>query len=233
MTHHYQTYDPQRIATVCQEILNQAYTQRGRATFALAGGRSPAAVIQHLAEQLSRDVLQGLHLFWVDERACPKGHELRNDHSTLAAWQSKGALPAHIHPMPAEMEDLEAAASTYQQTLLNQQAEQGFDLILLGMGEDGHVASCFPDHPGLHISEPVFAVYDSPKPPERRLSLSLALMSASPELILLVLGAEKGLRLAQALQGPRTSNPISLLPLQRMQIFCDPAAEAALNSGRA
>ena len=174
-----------------------------------------------LASLLPPDVLAKLSLLWVDERALAPGHPERNDGATLAAWRAGGDLPAHVYPMPADMEDLEAAAASYARTLAVATQGSPLDVCLLGIGEDGHVASLFPAHPGLEDTRTVFAVYDSPKPPPKRLTLSLPVLRSATSLVVLALGAAK-LRIAEkAWEGPDPTIPVSLLPPERTTWFIE------------
>ena len=185
-------YTPSAVADALLGLLDQAAAERGRATLAIPGGRSPGPVLTALAERLDPFVRNRLHLLWVDERAVPVGHPDRNDLPTLAAWKAGDLLPAAVHAMPAEADDLEAAASAYAATLQAATAGGVLDVVLLGIGEDGHVASLFPHHPGLQELDPVFAVTDSPKPPARRLTLSLPVLTEARSRFILGLGAAKG-----------------------------------------
>ena len=220
-------YLPSTVAEALAALLDEAAAIRGRATLAIPGGRSPGPVLTELARILTPFVRQRLHLLWLDERAVPRGHADRNDAPTLAAWQTGGPLPAHVHSMPAEAADLEAAADTYAATLAEATAGNPLDLCLIGIGEDGHLASLFPDHAGLTELATVFAVTDSPKPPPRRLTLGLGPISHARQRLVLALGATKGevYRLAQ--QGPQRSLPISLLPTVGTTWFLDDAAATA------
>lgn len=221
-------FTPEGVATTIATLLDQAAAERGRATLAIPGGRSPGPVLQNLADQLSPFVRERLHLLWVDERAVPVDHGDRNDAPTLAAWKAGGELPAHVHPMPAEEPDLEAAAQRYAQTLKEVTAGDPLDVTLLGIGEDGHIASLFPDHPGLDELDPVFAVTDSPKPPPRRLSMSFAVLSRARANLVLALGEAKGtVYRAVRENGPQRALPVSLLPAERTSWYLDDAAAAS------
>lgn len=222
-------YHPQSIAESIYEVLDQAVLDRGFASLAIPGGRSPAAVLEALAGLCEERVRAALHLFWVDERAVPVGDADRNDAATLAAWERGGALPAHVHAMPAEEADLEAAANNYAQLIEVVCGEHALDVCLLGIGEDGHFASLFPNHAGLAELSPVFAIYDSPKPPAKRLSISLAVISACKQCHILALGAAKG-QVFNAVRknGVQRQYPISLLPADQCAWYLDEAARDAL-----
>ncbi len=129
--------------------------------------------------------------------------------------------------MPAEEADLQAAAERY--ALVLQQATQGagLDAVLLGVGEDGHIASLFPRHAGLSELSEVFPVYDSPKPPLRRLTVSIGVLRNAGLLAILALGAAKGLVVRAASGTADPARPASLLPRDRTRWYVDDAAAQA------
>ncbi len=219
-------YAPQTVAEALLAHLDRAAMARGRATLAIPGGRSPGPVLTALAELVEPWLCARLHLLWLDERAVPVGHADRCDRPTLAAWQAGGALPAHVHPMPAEDADLDAAAARYAATLHAACAGNPLDACLIGIGEDGHLASLFPGHPGLKELAEVFAVRDSPKPPAQRLTLGLPVIHRASLRVVLILGADKGRVFARARRGPDPALPVSLLPRENTVWYLDDAAAA-------
>lgn len=221
-------YQPNTVAEALHAFLDQAAAERGRATLAIPGGRSPGPVLTALAGMCTAFVRERLHLLWLDERAVPLGHPDRNDAPTLAAWQAGGALPAFVHAMPAESADLEAAAAEYAECLQEATGGSGaLDVCLIGIGEDGHLASLFPQHHGLKELADVFAVHDSPKPPPRRLTLSLPVLHRAAHHLVIALGAAKGQIARRAAAGPDPAIPVSLLPRARTSWYLDDAAVAA------
>lgn len=188
---------------------------------AIPGGRSPGPILRGLASILSERTRRNLYLFWVDERAVPVGHGDRNDAATLAFWEKGGPLPAHIYPMPAENKDLKQAAADYSRTLERNIGKERMDICLLGVGEDGHIASLFPRHRALERKEPVVAVYDSPKPPSHRLTLTLPVLNRSRLRIILAPGKEKGLIYQRAGTRADSKVPASLLIDDRTIWFID------------
>lgn len=220
-------YRPAIVAEALLEVLDTAAMARGRATLAIPGGRSPGAVLTELARRCEPFLRERLHLLWLDERAVPLGHAERNDAPTLAAWQSGGELPAHVHPMPAEAVDLEDAAQRYAQVLAQATDGGALDACLVGMGEDGHLASLFPHHAGLRDLSPVFVVRDSPKPPAVRLTLGCTVLNRARVLMVLALGAAKGRVVAQARRGADPALPVSLLPMERTLWYLDDEAAMA------
>jgi 6-phosphogluconolactonase len=221
-------YQPATVAEALCTLLDDAAAKRGRATLAIPGGRSPGPVLTALGGMCSDFVRERLHLLWLDERAVSPGHAERNDAPTLAAWQAGGALPAFVHVMPAERPDLDAAAAEYAGILHAATGGSGaLDVCLVGIGEDGHLASLFPHHAGLSELSDVFAIHDSPKPPPRRLTLSLPVLHRARQHLVIALGAAKGVVAKRAAAGPDPAIPVSLLPRDRTVWYLDDAAAAA------
>ena len=170
---------------------------------ALTGGRIATRAYSRLAAEGASSTVDWsrVELWWGDERFVPRADEDRNDLATLKVLTE--ALPLdedRIHPMPARDEgvDLDAAAAAYQAEL----GDTVFDVCLLGMGPDGHVASLFPGHPSSDAEGRVIAVRDSPKPPPDRISLTLDVINASAEVWFLVSGSDKAEAAGIALGGP-------------------------------
>lgn len=227
-------YSPSTVAEALAAILDAAAAARGRATLAIPGGRSPGPVLTALAGLCDGFLRGRLHLLWLDERAVPVGHADRNDKATLAAWQQGGALPAQVHRMPAEDADLEAAALRYTATLHAACAGAPIDACLIGIGEDGHLASLFPGHAALRDLAEVIAITDSPKPPPRRLTLGLPVLHRAEQRLVLALGTDKGKVFARVRAGgPDPTLPISLLPVSGTVWYLDEAAaQAAHGAGQ-
>ena len=221
-------YMPDTVAEAIASLLDEAAAARGRATLAIPGGRSPGPVLTALARCLSPFVRERLHLLWLDERAVPVGANDRNDAPTLAAWQAGGPLPAGVHPMPAESADLEAAAALYAGTISDATQGHPIDVCLVGIGEDGHFASLFPNHAGLSELAEVFVITDSPKPPARRLTMGLPVIVSASHLVILALGVAKGRVARQTQLGPDRALPVSLLPKSKCIWYLDDAAMSAL-----
>jgi 6-phosphogluconolactonase len=220
-------YQPSTVAEALHALLDRAAALRGRATLAIPGGRSPGPVLAALAGLCEPFLRERLALLWLDERAVPRGHPDRNDAPTIAAWESGGSLPARVLPMPAEDPDLDVAAARYAATLAEATAGAGLDACLVGIGEDGHCASLFPNHPGLRELADVFAVTDSPKPPPRRLTLSLPVLHRADHLVVLALGAAKGRVAREARLRADPALPVSLLPREKTLWYLDDEAAGA------
>lgn len=172
----------------------------------LAGGRIAMATYAAFSKLIPDSALDTtrLELWWSDERFVPTEDPERNAGPALALLASAFAVdPARTHPMPSADGTIDAAASAalYAKEL----GETVFDLCLLGMGPDGHVASIFPDHPSSEpTNQPVIGVSDSPKPPPDRISLTIPRINTSTQVWMLVAGSDKAAAAARALAGDTT-----------------------------
>jgi len=154
----------------------------------LAGGSTPKAVYQGL-RNIKTD-WSGWHIYYGDERCLPVGAAERNDTMVQQSWLRHVAVPPEqIHTIPAELGAIEGAKA-YLGIL---KSIDTFDLVLLGLGEDGHTASLFPGHDlGDKANAPdVLAVHDAPKPPAERISLSANRLSQARQVWFLVTGDAK------------------------------------------
>ena len=170
------------------DAATRAIEQRGQFLIVLAGGDTPREIYRMLCgadADWSR-----WHVYFGDERCLPADNPERNSWMAADAWLHHVAIPRNqVFAMRAE-HGAEAAARTYSNTL----REVGdFDLVLLGLGEDGHTASLFPGHDwGSAAGAPdALAVFDAPKPPPQRVSLSVARLSRTIAVLFLVSGETK------------------------------------------
>jgi 6-phosphogluconolactonase len=206
--------------------LTDAFAARGGASVVLTGGGIGTKVLAELAAAPARDAIDWPHLdiWWGDERFVPAGDPDRNETGARAALLDHvGVDPARVHAMPGpdgpDGDDPEAAAARYASWLADAAlADAGgsdghgpvplFDVLMLGIGPEGHVASLFPGQPALGDSRPVVAVRDSPKPPPTRLSLTLPSLQAAREVWILASGEEKADAVALALTGDGPEGPV-------------------------
>lgn len=162
-----------------------AIAARGEFRLVLAGGTTPDRVYRQLATS-SADWAHW-EIFFGDERCLPATDPERNSTMAAKAWlEQTGIPPGNIHPIPAEL----GARVAAQRYALLVAAARPFDMVLLGMGEDGHTASLFPGH-AHPAGEQVHAVSDAPKPPSERVSLSREALSDSRDVLILITGAGK------------------------------------------
>ncbi|MGI8680061.1 MAG: 6-phosphogluconolactonase [Jatrophihabitans sp.] len=186
--------------------LAAAVDARGVAHLVITGG----GILEHVFAVLSTRTLdwRQVHVWWGDERWVPAASDDRNDLPALAKLFDKVNVdPSKLHRMPAsdaDLVDAEAAAAAYA-TELASLASDGesvppLDVVLLGVGPDGHCASLFPDQPGPRVLDrSVIAVHDSPKPPPDRLSLTFPTLDAAAEVWFVTAGDGKADAVAAAL----------------------------------
>jgi 6-phosphogluconolactonase len=169
---------------------------------ALTGGRIATKAYQRLAVEGVNSAVDWsrVELWWGDERFVPADDGDRNAKQALDVLQAPlGLNPDRIHPMGASDggADLDTAADAYATEL----GDTVFDICLLGMGPDGHVASIFPEHPSSYAEGEVIGVRSSPKPPPLRISLTLAVINRSREVWFVVSGDDKAAATKMALLG--------------------------------
>ena len=175
------------------EAIEAAVGRSGRARVALAGGNTPRAVYRELAQiQLPWDRME---IYFGDERAVPPTDPQSNYRMARETlFDSVSIPPAQIHRMPAERTDLEVAAADYAALLPDR-----FDLMVLGIGEDGHTASLFPASPALNERVRKVVAVNAPKPPFRRLTVTPPVIESAHALIMLAQGAAKAAAVVRAL----------------------------------
>ncbi|MGH2919223.1 MAG: 6-phosphogluconolactonase [Solirubrobacteraceae bacterium] len=186
---------------------------------ALAGGRTPRRTYELLAG------IEGswahVHLWLGDERCVPHDDPESNARMVLESLYAGAIAPPpvlHRLPRPEVPED---AAWLYGLELREFVADMVFDIVLLGMGPDGHTASLFPGHPALQVTEaPCVAIRGAPKPPPERVTLSLPLLRRARHALLLVTGEDKREALARAIAGD-PEVPVGRLGEDLDEIVCD------------
>jgi 6-phosphogluconolactonase len=192
-------------------VIGAAVAARGRALIVLTGGRNGTKLLRHLGANGQQIDWSRLHLFWGDERYVAADDDDRNDKQAREALLDHIEIPArNVHAMAASGgefgSDLDAAALAYERVLADH-AEPGdsapnFDVHLIGVGEEGHVNSVFPDSPAVReTTRLVVGVDNSPKPPPQRITLTLPAIRCAREVWMLVSGSEKADAVAAAVGG--------------------------------
>lgn len=194
--------------------LADAQAARGTATVVLTGGRVATATYRALRDSPARGVVDwpNVDVWWGDERFLPAGHPERNETQAHDALLDGVRIDVRrLHPMPAsdgpDGDDAESAAARYATSLAAAAGSQPLphiDVLLLGVGEDGHVASIFPDHPANQEQRLVAAVRDSPKPPPVRITLTHPAINTADEVWLLAAGTGKASAVRKAITGSGT-----------------------------
>jgi len=191
----------------------EAIDARGRFVVALPGGSVASAFFPGLARA---PINWGrVELFWIDERAVPPDHPDSN--YALAAkllLRPAGIVPSRVHRMRGEVEDLEDAARRASDdfTAIAGNPAQ-IDLALVGVGEDGHIGSVFPSRSSAYddSSAPIIAVYDAPKPPPRRLTMTLPVMANAARVVVAAFGTEKARIVNHAVRHAEDHSPVAEL----------------------
>ncbi len=189
---------------------NAAIEQRGRFTVVLSGGSTPRRLFEHLSGSPLRDLLDwsAVEVVWGDERAVPPSHSDSNFRMANETLLCRLKVPeARIHRLQAEREALAGAASDYQVEIarvcnVDPGAEPpSFDLVLLGLGSDGHTASLFPETEALSESRDWVVPNYVPKLSAHRLTLTPRILNRASHILVLVAGPDKAVALADVLEG--------------------------------
>jgi 6-phosphogluconolactonase len=202
------------VASALVARLAAAQAVHGTASVVLTGGGIGTAVLERvaaLADEPEHAVVDwsAVDVWWGDERFVPADSSDRNELGAQQALLSRVPIdPERVHPIPssdAGFDEPEEAADWYAGELAAAAGEgralPRIDVLLLGMGPEGHVASIFPDSPAVSADRPVVAVRDCPKPPPTRVSLGFPALTAAEEVWLLVSGEAKAEAVARALAG--------------------------------
>jgi 6-phosphogluconolactonase len=198
-------------------ISQEAVARQGRFVAALSGGETPASFYERLVSSGLDLPWERTHIFQVDERLVPAGHPDSNLRLIAAKLLRHVPIPkGNIHPVP-EGHDPREAAAVYEREirLFFGLAEPWdlprFDLILLGLGEDGHTASLFPGSDSLRETRRVAVGVRRPAPDHDRVSLSLGVLNAGRTVVVLVTGEHKASALEAVLEGPDQGLPAALV----------------------
>jgi 6-phosphogluconolactonase len=220
--------------------LADAVAARGRAHLVLTGGGIAALVMAAIAASPARDAVDWrlVDFWWGDERFEVTGDQQRNETGARSALLDHlDADPARVHVIPGpdgpDGDDPDAAAARYAAELAaaaGPGSVPAFDVLMLGIGPEGHVASIFPDSPAAHAGGSVVAVRNSPKPPPTRISLTFGALQTAREVWVLASGAEKAEAVAAALSGVSqvTLPAAGARGLNRTLFLIDEAAAAKL-----
>jgi 6-phosphogluconolactonase len=202
------------VASALVARLAAAQTLHGTASVVLTGGGIGTAVLERVAALAAAPEhavvdWSAVDVWWGDDRFVPADSEERNELGARKVFLSRVPLdPERVHPIPssdAGFDEPEEAAAWYAEELAAAAPEgqrlPRLDVLLLGMGPEGHVASIFPDSPAVSDERPVIAVRNCPKPPPTRVSLGLPAITSAEEVWLLVSGEAKADAVARALAG--------------------------------
>ena len=205
--------DPQAVAEAAAEwiaeISRRAIAEHGRCSIALAGGGTPRLLYELLATDEWRDRIDwaAWHVFFGDERACPPDDSQSNFHLAATTLLSRVPIEAtRVHRMPADRADLDASATEYS-ALLSSELPAGpggaprLDVVLLGLGENGHTASLFPGTPALDVTDRWAVRGRADYAPFDRMTLTFPAINAASSVGFLVTGTGKRGALAATARG--------------------------------
>ncbi len=196
------------------ERARDAAIRKGLFTVALSGGSTPRPMHRRLAEEpfFSNIPWDKTHIFWVDERCVPENDPASNYGAARKDFIDRLPIPkTHIHPMPVNMPP-EKGASCYQREMMDffgtgPDKTPIFDLILLGIGTDGHTASLFPGHRALHEGKKLISAVKGGMPNVNRLSMTYPILNQAEEIVILAFGTEKAVIIEALLEKKQRGLP--------------------------
>jgi 6-phosphogluconolactonase len=191
------------------EIANARIKESGKFDFVITGGQSAIALYEQLC--LINTDWGAWRIFWTDERSYPINHPDRNSHQADVTWLQHVSIPSdQIFQIPTEL-GVQMAAVRYSEIIAR---HAPFDLVLLSLGTDGHIASIFGNDERLRDASPAVAVLDAPKDPPKRVSMSIESLARTKTLFLLCVGEGKDHALSAHLAG-------ALQPSTRVTQLCE------------
>ncbi len=178
------------------KLLRAAIARGGRASLALSGGNTPRDAYGLLARESGLD-WNKVEVFWVDERAvAPTDDRSNYRHARERLLDAAGVPAARVHRMPADAPDLPAAAREYEKSIRASLEQDGdgvpsFDVVVLGVGDDGHTASLFPGEPTVDVHDRLVVSVPAKGSREARLTLTVPMLEHARNILILAVGAEK------------------------------------------
>lgn len=199
------------------DVASTAIAEQDKFCVALSGGKTPENLFKMLASPTYRSKLDWskIFLFWSDERCVPPTHSESNYFMAMNAGLASLPIPSeHIFRMPAESSDREEAAETYEKLIKKHTVSEAFDLVALGMGEDGHTASLFPKTHGLHTETEALVIPNFiPQKDTWRMTLTFKCINEARHIAIYVLGKNKASMLKRVFNDPYDPN---ILPIQEI-----------------
>lgn len=215
---------------------------KGQCTIALTGGNTVRSIYARMAAPEYRDQFDWhkMHFFWGDERWVPPDHPKSNYHIVADTFLTKVDIPfENIHPIKTKEGNPESASELYEKEIIAHFGIKNgefprFDLMMLGVGQDGHVASLFPGHEVLQESKRLVMPTYYEEAEERRITMTLPVFNHARHIFFVLAGMEKASILHTVLEGPTSQDP---LPVQRIHPhqgslywFVDKAAASLLKT---
>ncbi|MGE3840147.1 MAG: 6-phosphogluconolactonase [Vicinamibacterales bacterium] len=226
-------------ATAFANVSDRAIASTGRCRVALSGGRTPAILYDALADQFAdRSIWGAMQVFWGDERMVPPTHEDSNYRMAHAHLLSRVPVePTAVHPVPIHPGSVDASATAYERTIrsmLMAAEPPVFDLVLLGLGADGHTASLFPHDRALEERQRLVVGVRHADTSVDRVTVTLPLLHAASCVLFFVTGAAKASAVKAVLAGPDLDRrlPAQMVCRSARQVlwFMDHAAARELST---
>jgi 6-phosphogluconolactonase len=217
---------PGTVAKWIAAELRRAIATRGTASLALAGGTTPGAIYTELTRAPVVGSLDWgrVDIYFGDERAVPPDRPESNYGMARATLLARVPIPSErVHRMEAERPDRDQAAADYARVL-----PAHLDVLLLGMGPDGHTASLFPHSPALEVRDRTVLAVIGTKPPPERLTITPPVIAAARHVAVIVTGAEKAATVARVLEGPPAPRELPAQLARQGVWFLDRAAAGRL-----
>jgi 6-phosphogluconolactonase len=226
--------------------LVDAQASKGQASLVLTGGGIGGASLRAVRESPAVEAVdwRRLDVWWGDERFVPRGSDDRNEKAAREALLDHVNIdPERVFPMGwaggEDGNDADAAAARYADTLASRTRHEDhglvprFDLLLVGLGPEGHVASIFPESPAVYDERPVVAVYHCPKPPPTRITMTQVAITSAAEVWIVAAGGEKAdaARLGLSGAGPLQVPAAGAIGRSRTLWLLDKDAASALPRG--
>ncbi|GHE33964.1 6-phosphogluconolactonase [Sphingobacterium griseoflavum] len=214
---------------------DEAVKEKGYFAVALTGGSSPIGLYELLASEAYKDLVDWskVLVFWGDERWVPLNDKLSNAKMAYETLLNHvPVLPAHVFPMYADGIAPGEYARQYEETLVEKLGNDGMlDFILLGMGDDGHTASLFPETDVLQEQKKWVAAYYLTAQQMYRITLTAPFINSAKKIVVMAYGKKKAHALQQVLQGPKNPSlyPSQLLDAARAELIYMVDEEAAAN----
>ncbi|MDQ7844657.1 MAG: 6-phosphogluconolactonase [Armatimonadota bacterium] len=200
------------VAEILAARIAAAAARQGRCSFVLSGGRTPRRLYELLRDRFAdRIPWPQVDLFWSDERYVPYDDPQSNYRLAREALLDGIAIPVgNVHPIPTQYADPAEAAEAYEALIRSYFGTRPprFDILLLGMAANGHVASLFPGHPALYERRRWIVAATVPAHPPRRVTMTFALLNKAAEVVFLVAGAAKADAVRRALAPGTTADEI-------------------------
>ncbi len=188
-----------------KDVCLESVRSHGAFYVALSGGSTPKAIFEILTKPPLQSEIpwEKVHLFWSDERCVAPDHPDSNYQMAMEAGFKQVPIPAsQIHRMPADADNIIESAKKYEAEIQSSLGERPFDLIMLGMGDDGHTASLFPQTTALKEDKHLVAANHIPQKETWRMTMTYPCINSARHIAVYVIGASKSAMVANILRGP-------------------------------